>query len=124
MSNKKEVHTPLPWRVGNGFIVNKDGWAIVELDDRIQINLDWIEKNPQKHWANGPINIASRDIDVEESVANTALIIKAVNCHYELLEACEEALLLIDQPQQVGYRGQETSARTALFNAITKAKGE
>lgn len=67
------------------------------------------------------IKIAEADIIQNNWKANAAFIVKAVNCHDELLEACKDCLCFI---QELSDRGivSDWSGEKDLINVIAKAE--
>lgn len=84
-------HTPTPWDVDDG-----DNVSIFELD-----TFDFIA---EASWS---------DKRRSQAEANAAFIVRAVNSHYQLLEACKRALSMPDG----------TLTPDILANAIAKAEG-
>ena len=94
-------HTPLPWKL----ITDPNEWAA----------WDCVEVAPCRY-------ILTEGRSLEEAQANAEFIVKACNAHYDLVEACEDALEALQN--DVGeYEGDGLIFGT-LRKALKKAKGE
>lgn len=67
-------HTPIPWEVNNGRLIVVDCYGKVIASTDVSID------HPPKRY-----------VDREESKANAEFIVKAVNCHEELIEELRRA---------------------------------
>lgn len=102
MKKKKEKHTPTPWIVEDRIYLVKDQTTIAEL---------WHSLNYS------PIKDTAVPTP-EEQRANGAFIIRAVNNHKILLDACEEALAFIERNTE----DLVIDAKDTLRMAISKAE--
>lgn len=102
-------HTPTPWRI------------VSERDDELKV------KGPQGEWvADCADGFWSDEADgwlmAEESAANAALIVRAVNAHAELVEALEH---LLKVRTREGVKPQSRDAAEAKARALlTKLRGQ
>lgn len=89
-------HTPRPWKNFDGFIIGSNGHTVCD---------------PRCLPADDGDNLAEMD-------ANSDLIIRAVNCHEDLLEACKAAIKWAeDVPSPYRDWGFIKLARTAIAKA-------
>ena len=117
-------HTPLPWEVDTGNTVGH----IKSISTNNKKMPDGSLSTPTVAKYDIGVNIGYRLRPEEEQKANAELIVKAVNCHYELLKALEEYVAEWD------YNYEFDSHITGIITppesyhmareAIAKAKGE
>jgi hypothetical protein len=99
-------HTPGPWKV---FGVRRNQYLAV---------IDSIPDQDGKVIANCICHVAMTNPDAQ---ANAEFIVRACNAHDDLLEACEQALICIEQDEHT--HGRNFGAGNVLRAAIAKAKG-
>ena len=75
-------HTPTPWTVRHG---EKNGETFVEI---VGMKTEIVDYFVSRSWGTRP-----------EDEANAAFIVRAVNCHSELLEACKQARSFVKDHQ-------------------------
>ena len=88
-------------------------------------SLPWIMKE-NLHFESHPYRIYSDNGDIIadivnqgiETEANAELVVRAVNSHYEFLEACKEALYVLNRT------GADLAIEELLKRAIAKAEGK
>lgn len=93
----KPSHTPTPWTVRHGYICEAKGNGFC-------IPVDWRSITV----------LHGTESDKAESLANAAFIVRAVNCHEELLEMlyqCRSTIPIVERPK-------------GLDDAIAKAEGK
>jgi len=109
-------HTPGPWHVTNdqyssALFGNHIGFTIKSWDGRLLRDV-----------CNITLNNAV-GIPEAERKANAQFIVRACNCHDELLEACRLTLDILDNITTDNFsKGGDKPAREALEQAIAKAK--
>jgi hypothetical protein len=100
-------HSALPWRDdGKGHVVSDD-------------------PRPRPHKGKRPLIVCTMAIgymDSDERDANTALIVRAVNSHAELLEAAEA--ILIPVANLLPAHPELQAAWAALADATARAQGD
>lgn len=94
MQTKTQTHTPTPFK--QGYNDNQVIWADYK-------------------------RVATLECSNKDWKANAKFIVKACNSHYELLEACKEALIMYKDIQP---KGGWQHVEDALENAIQKAESE
>lgn len=94
-------HTPTPWKVVTGLYGTTSIWADGEEMAICPINYDGARRPP------------------EESTANAEFIVRAVNCHDELLAALEDILASYDANDSRGIGEAIEESRAAIKTATT-----
>lgn len=84
-------HTPLPWEIDTGNTIGH----IKSISTKNKKMPDGSFSTPTIARYDIGVNLGYRLRPEKEQQANADLIIKAVNCHYELVEACKELIELI-----------------------------
>lgn len=120
-------HTPTPWHTSH----DDRGWAIVEGADigngtNLFLMSDWGHRNKK-----GKLDSLLTN---EIAAANAEFIVRTVNSHDKLLEACKAVLMAIEQTDLNGAvmwikppfqaEGIHETAWERLFNVISEVEGE
>lgn len=97
-------HTPTPWQLARPDV------------ERCRVVIETVERGVDLPDQGNPIAVAYWGTPIEE--ANAELIVRAVNCHEELLAAIKKAERELRQLQS------PRSALTTLREALAKAEGK
>jgi hypothetical protein len=100
-------HTPTPWKL--------------EIFEKAENGIRGIISQHSKAGSFDQIfhllDIREDDIGTDEAKANAKFIVKAVNCHEELVKAINTALLILIKPNTIA----ERNAKEVLEQALAKA---
>ena len=111
MAETKATHTPTPWR--------DNGWA--EPSGRVLARAIWTDPS-EKYICGSVSNIGNGSCEPsqEEQDANMRYIVRACNCHDELLAAATELLACCDSLMDFATGDDEAAAET-MRAALAKA---
>lgn len=122
MKTEKQTHTPLPWKIGgDGASIEKSGkllasaWFPWRVDETRLEGESWLDMRRRTD--------ADRQRMVDEQFANADLICRAVNSHYDLIEALNYCAIMLSDFEATGDEDAKRGYEMAI-QALAKAKGE